>query len=182
MLSFLGHRPFCHLPSPALLSLFGRFLVKQACWCTPILGINAMSAGLHCKQYYQEDGLCATVIVTSVCLGPSRTMTSIRWLILFVLISAWQFSYLCKLAPVVVCSIIIMMMIIIIKVAISTVPWNPSFEGLPLYILGKSSCANICNYIHYNPHQQVWLTIYSWRKAYQSTVPTAWMARCYQYS
>ena len=39
MFSFLGQHPFCHLPSPALLALFGRFLVNLACWCTPIPGI-----------------------------------------------------------------------------------------------------------------------------------------------
>ena len=39
MLSFLGQHPFCHLPSPALLSLFGKFLVNLACWLTHILGI-----------------------------------------------------------------------------------------------------------------------------------------------
>jgi len=71
-------------------------------------GYNAMSGDLHAKQYYQEDGLCATVIChLHVCLGPSRTMTLIRRLILFLLISAQLFSYLCKLTPVVVCSIII---------------------------------------------------------------------------
>ena len=73
MLPFLGQHPFCHLPSPAFLSLFGRFLVNLACWRTPILGIyNAMSGGLHAKQYYQEDGLCATVIRHLRVFGPLK--------------------------------------------------------------------------------------------------------------
>ena len=70
-------------------------------------GYNAMSGDLHAKRYYQEDGLCATVIRHLRVLGPSRTMTLMGWLILFVLISACLFSYLCKLAPLVVGSTII---------------------------------------------------------------------------
>ena len=59
--------------------------------------------------------------VTSVCLGSSRTMISMGWLILFVPISAWLFSYLCKLAPLVVCIIIIIIIIISI---IKMVTWE----------------------------------------------------------
>ena len=58
------------------------------------------------------------ISVTSVCLGPTRTMILMRWLNLLLLISAWLFSYLCKLAPLVVCSIIIVIIIIIIIIVI----------------------------------------------------------------
>ena len=33
---------------------------------------NAMSGGLHAKQYYQEDGLCATVIRHLRVFGPLK--------------------------------------------------------------------------------------------------------------
>ena len=107
MLSFLGQHPFCHLPSPALLSLFGRFLVNLACWRTPIMGIMPCLVAYTPSSTTRRMGCVRQSSITSMCLGPSRTMTLIRWLILFVLINAQLFSYLCKLAPVVVCSIII---------------------------------------------------------------------------
>ena len=100
MLSFLGQHPFCHLPSPALLSLFGRFLVNLACWRTPIMGIMPCLVAYTPSSTTRRMGCVRQSSITSMCLGPSRTMTLIRWLILFVLISA-LFSYLCKLASVV---------------------------------------------------------------------------------
>ena len=51
MLSFLGQHPFCHLPSPALLSLFGRFFGESSLLAYTHTGCNAMSGGLHAKQY-----------------------------------------------------------------------------------------------------------------------------------
>jgi len=35
-------------------------------------GYNAMYGGLHAKQYYQEDGLCATVIRHLRVFGPLK--------------------------------------------------------------------------------------------------------------
>jgi len=35
-------------------------------------GYNAMSGGLHAKQYYQEEGLCATVICHLRVFGPLK--------------------------------------------------------------------------------------------------------------
>ena len=88
MLSFLGQHPFCHLPSPALLSLFGRFLVNPACWHTPILGIMPCLVAYMPSSTTRRMGYVRQSSVTFVCLGPSRTMTLMRWLILFVLVSA----------------------------------------------------------------------------------------------
>ena len=63
MLSFLGQHPFCHLPSPALRSLIVRKVFGESSLLAYThTRYNAMSGGLHAKQYYQEDGLCATVI------------------------------------------------------------------------------------------------------------------------
>ena len=93
MLSFLGQHPFCHLPSPVLLWFFEKFLAIPACWHIPILGI-----------IYVRWPTCQAVLPGgwSVCqshppppirvFGPSRTMILMRWLILFVLISALLFS------------------------------------------------------------------------------------------
>ena len=101
MLPFLGQHSFCYLPSPVLLSLFEGFFGDSSLLVYTHTGYNAMSGGLHAKEYYtRRMGCVQKSSVTSVCLGTSRTMILIRWLILFVLISA-LFSYLCKLASVV---------------------------------------------------------------------------------
>ena len=72
MLSFLRQHPFCHLPSPALLSLFESFFGESSLLVYTHTGYNAMSGGLHAKQYYQEDGLCATVIRHLRVFGPLK--------------------------------------------------------------------------------------------------------------
>ena len=60
------------LPSPAtFLEGFG----DSSLLAYTHTGYNAMSGDLHAKRYYQEDGLCATVIRHLRVLGPSRTMT-----------------------------------------------------------------------------------------------------------
>jgi len=42
-------------------------------WPTPLTGLpHAMSGGLHTKQYYQEDGLCVTVICHLRVFGPLK--------------------------------------------------------------------------------------------------------------
>ena len=74
MLSFFGQHPFCHLPSPALLS---SLIVRKVFGESGLLaythtGYDAMSGGLHAKQYYQEGGLCATVICHLRVFGPLK--------------------------------------------------------------------------------------------------------------
>ena len=78
MLSFLGQHPFCHQPSPALLSLFGRFLVNLACWRTPILGVMPCLVAYMPSNTTRRMGCVRQSSVTSVCLGPSRTMILMR--------------------------------------------------------------------------------------------------------
>jgi len=78
MLSFRGQHPFCHLPSLVLLSLFGRFLVNLACWCTPMPGIMPCLVAYMPRSITRRMGCVRKSSVTSMCSGPSRTMTLIR--------------------------------------------------------------------------------------------------------
>ena len=62
--------------------------VNWACWRTPILGIMPCLVAYMPSSTTRRRGYVRQSSVTSVCLGPARTMTLMRWLILFVLISA----------------------------------------------------------------------------------------------
>ena len=65
-----------NLSSPALLSLFGRFLVNPACWRTPIQGIMPCLVDYMPSSTTRRMGYVQQSSVTYVCLGPSRTMIS----------------------------------------------------------------------------------------------------------